>query len=154
MVEDGGRRRLLEHVPDGVLLTPAGVAAAADRLATARVVSLQLQRPGPAVRAALERVSPGAVVVTDGAPEDDASRTAVLARADVVRADAAEAELLTGRPLDGVAPEDAAWAAAAAAALTVVHAGGWTCARTRWRTSCAGPGRPEPSRDEPRCRRG
>ena len=44
----------------------------------------------------------GAIVVVDGAPEDDATRDAVLARADVVRADATEARLLTGRDLSGV----------------------------------------------------
>ncbi|MDP9428969.1 MAG: PfkB family carbohydrate kinase [Actinomycetota bacterium] len=103
LVEDGGVRRLLEDVPDAVLLTPEDVAAAADQLAAAQVVSLQLQQPGPAVVAALERVPEAALVVVDGAPEDDATRDAVLARADVVRADAAEARLLTGRGLSGVA---------------------------------------------------
>ncbi|TFV62811.1 carbohydrate kinase [Geodermatophilus sp. DF01-2] len=105
LVEDGGVRRLLEDVPDGVLLTPGDVAAASAHLAAAQAVSLQLQQPGPAVRAALQRVPDGALVVVDGAPEDGATRDAVLARADVVRADAAEAALLLGRELSGV--EDA-----------------------------------------------
>jgi ribokinase len=102
LVEDGGARRLLEDVPDAVLLTPDDVAAAADQLAAAQVVSLQLQQPGAAVVAALQRVPEGALVVVDGTPSDAATRDAVLARADVVRADAAEARLLTGRELSGV----------------------------------------------------
>jgi ribokinase len=110
LVEDGGVRRLLEDVPDAVLLTPDDVAAAVGQLAAAQVVSLQLQQPGAAVVAALERVPEGALVVVDGAPEDHATRDAVLARADVVRADAAEARLLTGRDLSGV--EEAREAAA------------------------------------------
>ena len=52
--------------------------------------------------AALQRVPEGAIVVVDGAPEDDATRDAVLARADVVRADVTEARLLAGRDLFGV----------------------------------------------------
>lgn len=110
LVEDGGEHRLLEDVPDDVLLTPDDVAAAADQIAAAQVVGLQLQQPGPAVLAALQRVPGGALVVADGAPADDATRTAVLARADVLRADTAEARLLTGRELPGV--DDAREAAA------------------------------------------
>jgi ribokinase len=110
LVEEGGVRRLLEDVPGAVLLTPDDVAAATGQLAGAQVASLQLQQPGVAVRAALERVPEGALVVVDGVPEDDATRDAVLARADVVRADAAEARLLTGRDLSGV--DDARDAAA------------------------------------------
>jgi ribokinase len=101
-VEDGGVRRLLEDVPDTVLLTPDDVAAATDQLVAAQVVSLQLQQPGAAVGAALQRVPEGVIVVVDGVPEDDATRDAVLARADVVRADVTEARLLTGRDLSGV----------------------------------------------------
>ncbi|MGY2067705.1 PfkB family carbohydrate kinase [Blastococcus sp. SYSU DS0619] len=110
LVEDGGRRRLVEDVPRGVLLTPADVAAAEGQLAACRALSLQLQQPGAAVRAALDRIPRTTVVVADGAPEDAATRTAVLARADVLRADAAEAELLVDRELPGV---DAAREAAA-----------------------------------------
>ena len=102
LVEDGGVRRLLEDVPGAVLLTPDDVAAATDQLAAAQVVSLQLEQPGATVGGALQRVPEGAVVVVDGAPADDATRDAVLARADVVRADATEARLLTGRDLSGV----------------------------------------------------
>ncbi|MGY1834149.1 PfkB family carbohydrate kinase [Blastococcus sp. SYSU DS0510] len=110
LVEDGGRRRLVEDVPPAVLLTPADVAAAGALIAGCRVLSLQLQQPGVAVRAALERAPATALVVADGAPEDAATRETVLRRADVVRADAAEAELLVGHPLSG--PDDARDAAA------------------------------------------
>jgi ribokinase len=102
VVEDGGRRRLLEDVPGPTLLTPEDVAAAGDQIAAAQCVSLQLQQPGPAVRAALERAPDGAVVVADGAPADRATREAVLGRAEVVRVDAAEAALLLGREPAGV----------------------------------------------------
>ncbi|MCF6507094.1 carbohydrate kinase [Blastococcus sp. MG754426] len=110
LVEDGGRRRLVEHVPPAVLLTPADVAAAGGVLAGCEVLSLQLQQPGAAVRAALGLAPPTALVVADGAPEDAPTREAVLGRADVVRADAAEAELLVGHRLSG--PDDARDAAA------------------------------------------
>ncbi|CCG05084.1 PfkB family carbohydrate kinase [Blastococcus saxobsidens] len=110
LVEDGGRRRLVEDVPPGALLTPADVAAAGGTVAGCQVLSLQLQQPGAAVRAALERASRTALVVADGAPEDEATRDAVLGRADVIRADAAEIELLVGRRLSG--PDDARDAAA------------------------------------------
>src|SRR3954447_7046634 len=72
-------------------------------------------RPGggptpPGARAAVERLPDTAVVVSEGAPEDAATREAVLRRADVVRADVGEAALLVGRELDGV--DDARDAAA------------------------------------------
>jgi ribokinase len=102
LVEEGGRRRLVESVADGVLLTPADVAGAAAQLGACQVLSLQLQQPGTAVRAALERAPAGAVVVADGAPDDDSTRAAVLARAQVLRADAAEAGMLVGRELGGL----------------------------------------------------
>ncbi|SHG81965.1 PfkB family carbohydrate kinase [Geodermatophilus nigrescens] len=102
VVEADGTRRLLEDVPDGVLLTAADVAAAGDLLAGCAALVLQLQQPGEAVRAALDRVGPDALVVADGAPADDGTRDAVLARAAVLRADASEAALLVGRGLDGV----------------------------------------------------
>ena len=109
LVEDGGRRRLVD-VPAATLLTPEDVADAIDQIAACQALSLQLQQPGEAVRAALAVVDDAAIVVSDGAPADDATRTAVLARADVVRVDAVEAAMLVGRTLDGL--EDARDAAA------------------------------------------
>jgi ribokinase len=110
LVEDGGRRRLVEDVPAEVLLTPADVEEAAEQIAACQVLSIQLQQPGDAVRAALAATPETALVVADGAPADEATRTAVLQRADVVRADATEAAALVGRALDG--PDDARDAAA------------------------------------------
>jgi ribokinase len=110
LVEDGGRRRLVEDVPAAVLLTPADVEEAAEQIAACQVLSIQLQQPRETVRAALAAAPDTALVVVDGAPTDEPTRAAVLQRADVVRADAAEAAALVGRALDGV--EDAREAAA------------------------------------------
>jgi ribokinase len=110
LVEDGGRCRLVEDVPAEVLVSTADVAHAAEQLASCQVLSLQLQQPGEAVRAALDRAPATGLVVSDGAPADEVTRTAVLRRADVVRADVVEAGLLVGRELTGV--DDAREAAA------------------------------------------
>jgi ribokinase len=109
LVENGGRR-VVEDVPAEVRLTPADVAGASGLIRSCQVLSLQLQQPGEAVRAALDLVPGTAFVVADGAPADEATRAAVLARADVVRADAVEAGALVGRELAGV--DDARDAAA------------------------------------------
>jgi ribokinase len=101
LVADGGRRRLVEHVPDDVLLTPEDVARAAGQLAGCQALIVSLRQPGNAVRAALDLLPDAACVVAEGAPDDEVTRTAVLARATVVRADAAEAGRLVGRRLDG-----------------------------------------------------
>ncbi len=101
LVDDGGGR-LVEHVPSEVLLTPADVTAAAGELRTCQVLLVQLHQPGDAVQAALEGVPDSTFVVADGAPADEATRAAVLGRAAVVRADAAEVGLLVGRSLTGV----------------------------------------------------
>ncbi|WP_432523566.1 PfkB family carbohydrate kinase [Kineococcus sp. SYSU DK006] len=123
LVAAGGERRLVEDVPEQVLLRPADVRAAAPLLAAADVVLLQLQQPADALAAALELVPAGALVVADGAVRDAALRPALLRRADVLRADDAEAEQLVGRPL----PDPDAVAAAArelrAAGPRVVVAG-------------------------------
>jgi ribokinase len=102
LVEPDGRRRLVEHVPEEMLLTPTDVAAAGLVIAGCRALVLQLQQPGESVRAALAHASAGALVVADGAPADDATRTALLERAGVLRADAAEAGRLLGRELSGL----------------------------------------------------
>jgi ribokinase len=89
--------------------TPDDVAAAADQLASCQALAVQLQLPGDLVRAALAAVPATTFVVGDGAPADEATRTAVLARAEVVRAGGAAAAGLAGRELDGIeAARDAA----------------------------------------------
>ncbi len=126
VVEPGGVRRLLEHVPPEVLLRPDDVRAAEPLLRGARLVVLQLQQPGPAVLEALRLAGGAGVrVLADGAPDDDDVRRALLAGAEVLRADDAEAALLVGRELDGVPDaESAGWFASAAAASTVRRRGG------------------------------
>lgn len=93
-----GRYRYFEDLPESVLLTPSDVAAAADALASADAVVVQLQQPGEAALVAA-RAARG-LVVLDGVPSDRADE--LLAAADVLRADHQEAELLTGQRVDGV----------------------------------------------------
>lgn len=97
-----GVRRLIEDVGEGVLLGPADVEASREILESADAVLVQLQQPGPAVIAALDACAEDALVVADGAPQDEAIRRRVLDRADFVRADSAEAEALVGWKPDGV----------------------------------------------------
>ncbi|WP_129337827.1 PfkB family carbohydrate kinase [Cellulomonas endophytica] len=102
-VVSGGERRLLEHTPEGVLLTPRDVQASAALLGEARAVLVQLQQPGPAVVETLRLVrGTAALVVADGAPADEGTREEVLASAHVLRADAGEAEGLVGHPVEGL----------------------------------------------------
>ena len=88
----GSEYRYVEHLP---LLTEADVERQAGRIREQDAVLVQLQQPA-GVAAAAARIGHGAgrLVVLDGAPTDDA----LLAYADVVRADDKEAELLLGVP--------------------------------------------------------
>ncbi|WIX99219.1 PfkB family carbohydrate kinase [Amycolatopsis mongoliensis] len=113
VVDDQGRRRYLEHVPDATLVTETDVAAAAGPISAAGSLIVQLQQPArAALPAARLAHTAGTRVVLDGAPEDGAFASDLLALADVVRADGREAELLTGQPV-----ADVAGAARAAAEL-------------------------------------
>ena len=104
VVDDQGRRRYLEHVPDGTLLTETDVFAASAPISAAASVIVQLQQPAPAALLAARLAhTAGTRVVLDGAPQDDTLATDLLALADVVRADGHETELLTGQPVDDVA---------------------------------------------------
>ncbi|MGY1857023.1 PfkB family carbohydrate kinase [Modestobacter sp. SYSU DS0290] len=102
LVESGGTRRLVEDVPASSLLTPADVAAAGELFEQARAVVLQLQQPGPAVRAALARAPRSALTVADGAPPDQGTADALLAGVQVLRADAVEAGAWVGGELSGL----------------------------------------------------
>ncbi|MEV4513364.1 PfkB family carbohydrate kinase [Dactylosporangium sp. NPDC049525] len=83
-----------------MLLTADDIAAAGPLFATSDAVLVQLQQPAEATLAAARRgADAGALVVLDGAPPAE-HREALLAAADVVRADTTEAELLTGVPAD------------------------------------------------------
>ena len=114
VVDSGGQWRYLEDLPEPVLLTEADVQAAAGLLPAATWVSVQLQQP-PAAALAAARLgrAAGCRVALDGVPGDPGQRDALLAGADLVRADAHEAELLTGTRLD--TPDQALRAAAALA---------------------------------------
>jgi ribokinase len=93
VLEDGGRWRYLQDLPDAVLLTPEDVGPAEPSLATARAVVLQAQQPAAALQRCAQVAGADALVVLDGAPEP-AARTALLTAVDVLRADPAEAALL------------------------------------------------------------
>lgn len=94
VVDGDGHWRYLQDLPPGTLLTAADVDAAAEVLAAARTVAVQLQQPLDAVCAAADHARrAGAAVVLDGAPPDPDVRADLLARADVLRADDTEAAL-------------------------------------------------------------
>ncbi|MFJ9779956.1 PfkB family carbohydrate kinase [Amycolatopsis sp. NPDC101161] len=102
VVDAQGRRRYLEHVPDGTLLTETDVIAASAPISAAGSLIVQLRQPAPAALLAARLAhTAGTRVVLDGAPQDLTDE--LLALADVVRADGREAELLTGQPVDDVA---------------------------------------------------
>lgn len=95
VLDADGRWRYVQHLPEDVLLTERDVAAARAVISGADAVLVQLQQPAAAALAAAEiGHDAGRLVVLDGAPEEQ--RDALLAAADVVRADAQEAELLLG----------------------------------------------------------
>jgi ribokinase len=100
----GGRWRYLEDLPAEVLLGPADIDRVADLVRAAPTVILQMQQPGEAmVMAARLAKAAGRRVVLDGTPQDARYREQLLACADVVRADAREAQALTGGAVEDVA---------------------------------------------------
>jgi ribokinase len=97
----GGAWRYLEDVPESVLLTENDVHRVAATLTAARAVLLQMQQPSAATLAAARYArQAGRLVLLDGAPAEDGHRDALLAAADVVRADARESATLAGTPLN------------------------------------------------------
>jgi ribokinase len=99
----GGAWRYLEDIPEAVLLTEADVHRAAGTVGAARAVLLQMQQPSAATLAAAGYArQAGRLVVLDGAPAEDRHREALLAAADVVRADGRESAALAGGALDNV----------------------------------------------------
>lgn len=103
IVEGGGVRRVLEDVPDAVLLTAADVRGAAPVFRGSRAVLVQAAQPPAAVAEAVRLAArAGALVLLDGAVTDEEVRREVLPTADVVRADAAEAPDLAGREVPDV----------------------------------------------------
>jgi ribokinase len=110
VVTGDGQWRYLESVPTPALLTPTDILAATQILGKASTVVLQLQQPAAAIVAALGSVSPDCRVIMDGVPEDESTRSELLAAATVLRLDAQEAELLADRAI----PDEAAARAVAA----------------------------------------
>ena len=104
LVDGHGRWRYLEHLPRATLLTEADVRSAADGLAAATAVLVQLQQPATTAVAAAHRArDAGARVLLDGAPDDAEQRDALLAAADIVRANAEEAVALARTPIPDAA---------------------------------------------------
>jgi ribokinase len=96
VVDGAGQWRYLEDIPAEMLLTDTDVRACRNAFAPGRWISVQLQQPPAAALAAvIGAYRAKCKVVLDGAPAED-HRAALLAMADVVRADAREAELLAG----------------------------------------------------------
>lgn len=101
VVDADGGSRLLEDVPEESVLSVEDVHRARKAFASADTVCLQLQQPVAALReAARLAADAGARVVLDGAVPE-AAREELLGAAAVLRADAHEAELLTGVVVDG-----------------------------------------------------
>lgn len=101
VVDDNGRWRYFEHIPPATLVTGSDVAAAGAAIAAAESLVVQLRQPA---EVALEAVglarAAGTRVVLDGAPTGgERARDALLASADVLRADAREAKSLAGRSI-------------------------------------------------------
>lgn len=97
VVEQGGVRRLLEHVPAEALLTCDDLERAGALIGAADTVCLQLQQLREVVLQAARTAAHGALVVLDGAPDDDDGE--LLRRADVLRMDGRETELVLGEPV-------------------------------------------------------
>ncbi|MCP2032371.1 ribokinase [Okibacterium sp. HSC-33S16] len=111
VVDNEGANRLIEDVPPESLLTMNDVDAAESRgvFDGADVVCLQLQQPGDVlVRAATHARWRDVRVLLDGAVEGR-ERDELVSLSQVVRADAHEAELLTGSRVQSV--DDASRAA-------------------------------------------
>lgn len=100
-LERGGAWRYLEDLPEPVLVR-AGDVARAEPVHTADTVVLQAQQPGAALlEAARAARGRGARTVLDGAPGAE-HVDELLTLVDVLRADPAEAGLLTGEQPDDV----------------------------------------------------
>ena len=103
VVDAAANNRLLEYVPDEMLVTPADVYAAENAIRTSGMVLVQLQQPPAACLAAVEIARRhGCRVVLDGAVTDGPERRQLLAGSDVLRADSHEAELMVGRRIESV----------------------------------------------------
>lgn len=96
LVEDRGIRRLLEDTDPSSELTPADISAAGDAFGSVRLVCLQLQQPIAALLAAAHLARQAGVQTLLDGGVTGAGRDELVGMAAVVRADAAETEMLTG----------------------------------------------------------
>jgi ribokinase len=97
IVDAAGQWRYLEDIPAGTLLTEGDIGACQQLFRPGRWVSVQLQQPpAAALAAAAAAHRAGCKVVLDGAPADAQRAAALLATADVLRADARETGMLAG----------------------------------------------------------
>jgi ribokinase len=109
VVAPGGERRLLEHVPDESLLRMGDLDGCEPLLDRVDTVCLQLQQPTAVLLELARRASARqAWIVLDGAA-DAPGIEELIGLATVVRADASEAQQLTGVDIDS--PDDARSAA-------------------------------------------
>jgi ribokinase len=103
VVDEHGRHRYVEHIPDDTLVTETDVIAAAAPISAAGSLLVQLDQPTPtALLAARLAHTAGTRVVLDGAPRDPELAPDLLALAHVVRADGGETEALAGHPVADV----------------------------------------------------
>jgi ribokinase len=101
LVDADGTRRLFEHVPAPSLVTPDDLSRASGLITGADTVCIQLQQPPEAALAAAQRARAGSArIVLDGAVT--AHRDELLALADVLRMDVAEAALTTDDAVEDV----------------------------------------------------
>jgi ribokinase len=96
IVTPGGSRRLFEHVPEESLLRPSDLQAVEHLLPEVDTLCLQLQQPLPVLLDLARRAHGlGIAVALDGGVSGPGADE-LLALASIVRADAVEAEELTG----------------------------------------------------------
>jgi ribokinase len=102
VVDSDGERRLFEHVPEEAEVTADDVERSREAVRAAGTVSLQLQQPADALIAAARLAADaGARVALDGHAEERVMRQ-LLPLATVVRADAQEAQMITGTAMSDV----------------------------------------------------
>ncbi|HMJ01545.1 MAG TPA: ribokinase, partial [Conexibacter sp.] len=103
MVDAEGQKQIMTAPGANHRFTAQDVARAAELIAMARVVLLQLELPLPAVVAAVHLArAAGARVILDPAPPHELSED-VLRDVHLIRPNAAEAQVLTGVEVDDVA---------------------------------------------------
>jgi ribokinase len=100
VVDRRADRQLLEYVPTSSLVTTSDIDGAVEHIRRAGTVCLQAQQPSDVlIHAAQQARRLGARVAVDGAADSESSEE-LIALTDTLRADATEAEMLIGFPVD------------------------------------------------------